>query len=113
MINIYNKYDVLVVKFPFTNLTASKARPVVVASTDFFNKNSREDLIVIALSSQIHNKLPFEVEIDDWQKSGLAKPTILKAAIATVSSEIVLTKLGQLSKIDIQKVTDLLQMVLI
>ena len=113
MINIYNRFDVLVVRFPFSNFNAAKARPVVVASTDFYNENSRNDLIVMALSSQINNKLPFEVEISNWKNACLLKPTILKSAIATVASEIVLNKLGQLSETDIKKLEDLLQKIVL
>ncbi len=112
MINSYNKYDVVVVKVPFTDFSAIKARPVVVVSNSFYNENSRNDLIVMALSSQVQNKLPFEFEISEWENAGLLKPTILKSAIATVTSEIVLNKLGQLSAIDIQKTENLLQKIL-
>ncbi len=112
MINFYNRYDVLVVRFPFTDFSTIKARPVVVISNSFYNENSQNDLIVLALSSQIHNKLSFEFEVSEWEKAGLLKPTIIKSAIATVSSEIVLNKLGSLSESDIQSLEILLQKII-
>ena len=112
MTSSYHKYDVLVVKFPFTHLRGSKARPVVVISNDFYHHNSRNDLIVMALSSQTRNKLKFEPGITKWKEAGLLKRTILKSAIASISAELVLNKLGSLQPGDMSNLDRLLESIL-
>ena len=48
----YRRGDIVLVPFPFTDFTALKQRPAVVISSDKFNA-SRDDVILIALTSQI------------------------------------------------------------
>lgn len=109
MINSLNKYDVIVVKFPFASSLKYKARPAVIISSNFYNQNSRESLIILAISSQIKSKLDFEIEIDKWKESGLLKPSIFKSSIATIDKESIITKLGSLYKTDINNLNLLLE----
>ncbi len=53
MINSLNKFDVIVVKFPFASSLKYKARPAVFISSKEYNLNSRNTSIIIAISSQI------------------------------------------------------------
>ncbi len=57
MINSFNKYEVVVVKFPFASSLKYKARPAVIISSHFYNQNSRDTLLILAISSQIDQKL--------------------------------------------------------
>jgi len=99
----FSKYDVVVVKFPFASSLKYKARPAVVISSDLYNENSRDTLLILAISSSIENKLDFELEIQGWRESGLLKPSIFKSAVATIEKEFVVGKLGSLLKRDIQR----------
>ncbi|MBN2543024.1 type II toxin-antitoxin system PemK/MazF family toxin [bacterium] len=108
MISSYSKYDVLVVRFPFSDLRALKARPVVVVSNEFYHKNSRNDLLVMAITSKVDNKLGFEPVLQKWKECGLLKPSVLKAAIATINKELIIEKLGELKEPDIDSVNFLI-----
>jgi mRNA interferase MazF len=44
--------DVIVVPFPFTDQTAVKKRPAVVVSSERYNRE-RPDLILMAITSQV------------------------------------------------------------
>ena len=99
MIN-FSKYDVVVVKFPFASSLKYKARPAVVVSSDLYNENSRGTLLIVAISSNIENKLDFELEIQSWRESGLLKPSIFKSAVATVERDFIISKLGSLAEAD-------------
>lgn len=99
MISFY-KYDVVVVKFPFASSLKYKARPAVVVSSEIYNSNKRETLIILAISSQIDTKQRFESEIYDWGRAGLLKPSLFKSSIATIENKSIITKLGTLSKQD-------------
>ncbi len=100
MINIY-KYDVVVVKFPFASSLKYKARPAVVVSSELYNNNSRETLLILAISSSGLNALNIEPKIKEWHKAGLLKPSIFKSAIVTIQKDFIITKLGRLGSDDI------------
>jgi mRNA interferase MazF len=46
----YTQKDVVLVKFPFTDLTSSKVRPAIVVSNNYIN--SSDDIIVVMLTTQ-------------------------------------------------------------
>ena len=48
----YRQGDIVLVSFPFTDLTSSKRRPALVLSPDSFNA-AGEDLVLAAVTSQI------------------------------------------------------------
>jgi len=92
-----SKYDVVIVRFPFASSLKYKARPAVVLSSDLYLREGRETLIIVAVSSRVDGKLSYEPEIFDWESSGLLKPSIFKAAVATIEKSSVLTRVGTLS----------------
>jgi mRNA interferase MazF len=47
---IYRQRDILLTKFPFSNLVGSKVRPVLVLSNDVYNRQHR-DLLICAVTS--------------------------------------------------------------
>jgi mRNA interferase MazF len=48
----YRRGDIVLVSFPFTDLTFAKRRPALVVSPDIFNEIN-EDLILLAVTSQL------------------------------------------------------------
>ena len=99
MINI-SKYDVIVVKFPFASSLKYKARPAVVISSNAYNSNTRDTLLIMAISSRVDTKLDFEMNIQNWKEAGLLKTSLFKSSIATIEKDFVIIKVGALSKID-------------
>ena len=110
MTNIF-KYDIVVVKFPFASSLKYKARPALVISSETYNRNQRDTVLILAISSQLQTKLDFEMPLEKWESAGLLKPSIFKAAIATIEKEFIITKLGTLSPNDIQNVNTLLKII--
>ncbi len=110
MINIL-KYDVVVVKFPFASSIKYKARPAVIISSDKYNINKRNTLLIMAISSSQENKLDFEIDIENWKNTGLLKPSIFKSAIATVEKEYIIAKIGSLSHKDIKELDNMIKVI--
>ena len=74
---------IILVPFPFTDQSATKKRPAVVISSEIYN-TERPDLIIMAVTSQIQPaRIIGEVIIKDWQEAGLLKPSVM----ATESTE--------------------------
>jgi len=105
------KYDVVVVKFPFASSLKYKARPAVVVSSDIYNENKRDTLLILAISSIIDTKLDFELELQNWKESGLLRESVFKSSIATIEKDFVITKLGVLSDSDKNRLDKLIKII--
>lgn len=75
----YRQGDIVLVSFPFTDLSSSKRRPAPVLSPDSFNA-AGEDLVLAAVTSQITDD-PNAVRLwrEDFAAGGLPKPSMVKA----------------------------------
>ena len=93
----YNRGAVVLLPFPFSDQSASKLRPAVVANPIY----PSEDLIVVALTSVGNAMRPGEYEIRFWREAGLLHPSFVKRAIASVSSRLVRGLLGSLRSNDL------------
>jgi len=93
----YDPGDIVLVRFPFTDLSSAKQRPAVVVSPNDFQRK-HGDVIVVAVTS--HDPGDAGTALLDWKSAGLLKPTWFKPLIATLSSSIVTRRLGTLIQPD-------------
>ena len=94
----YNRGDVVLVPFPFSDQTTTKKRPAIIVSSDTHNSIS-QDIVIMAITGQIRGHIGVgEFLIEDWQGAGLLRPSAVKSAISTVEQRLVLKPLGKLSK---------------
>lgn len=95
----FRQGDVVLVPFPFTDLTAVKQRPASVISPERLNK-VRDDLLVAAITSQIPDALGEDellLSDADLRASGLPKRSIVKAGkIFTIHQGLIRKNLGQI-----------------
>ena len=97
----YNKGDVVLVPFPFSDQTATKRRPAVIISSDTYNDAS-QDILIMAITSQTRGFMGIgEFLIENWAGAGLLKSSTVKSAISTIEQKLVLKKLGSLSSKDL------------
>lgn len=93
----YKKWDIVLVPFPFTDLSSYKKRPSMIVSPDNFNLN--EDLVIAFITSNIPEILRFgDFEIKDLKTSGLPKPSIIRMKFTTINKSIIIKKIGELSE---------------
>ncbi len=108
----YNFGEIVLVPFPFTDQTGIKKRPAVVVSSAAYNL-ARIDLILMAVTSQL--RIPIkadEIEMVDWQKSGLLKPSVIKPVLTTIEKNLILRRLGNLEDEDKENLRLILQTIL-
>jgi len=92
----YEPGDIVLVPFPFTNLTTAKRRPVLVLSSRDFNAQSN-DFIVCGITSNLANA-SHSVLIDnqDMAKGRLPAPSRIKVGkIATLLQSLSLRTVGR------------------
>lgn len=104
--------DVVLVSFPFTNLQTTKKRPAVIISSEGYQRN-RPDVILMAITSQVRHPLATgEAMLQDWQVAGLVKPSVLKPLIATIEQTRIIRTMGQLSTADRESLSRVIQSIL-
>ncbi len=108
----YNFGDILLIPFPFTDQTGIKKRPAVVVSSTTYSQR-HGDLVLMAITSRVRKPLNFgELEISEWQKAGLLKPSVVKPVLTTVEESIVLKTLGNLEVSDENNLRNIIQQIL-
>jgi len=94
---------VVLVPFPFTDLTKQKPRPAVVISTERFN-NESQDIILVALSSNTRRPLlEYEFLIQtldkDFADTGLRVNSVVRCGkLVTIHQSLVIAHLGRLNE---------------
>ena len=98
---VFRRGDVVLVAFPFTDLTTTKMRPALVVSSDAFN-HKNVDIIAVAVTSQIPKRIletNYLLSLEDQRLAGLPKPSMVKLGkIVTLDQRLIRKKLGQLSE---------------
>jgi len=102
---MYKQGDIVLIPIPFSNLSVTKQRPVLVLSNDMYNQQT-EDLLVAAITSQLKD-IDYSIIINpsDLTEGSLKVTSAIRAdKIYTLSKEIVLKKFGSVSKEVVQNV---------
>ena len=94
----YSKNDVVLVRYPFTDLSVAKVRPAIVVSAEHVS----EDIFIAPLTSKVAFFLPGEFLLHDWEGAGLNVPTALKSGIFSIKESLVIKSVGKLSTGDTQ-----------
>jgi mRNA interferase MazF len=99
---MYKKGTVVLVPFPFTDLSGSKVRPAVIVSDGKIGS----DVVLLFITSQVNSKGRHIVRVVPDQENGIkTKSKIVCSKIATLEAKIILGELGSLSQ-TVQKSID-------
>ena len=89
----YKRGDIVLVSFPFTDISSSKRRPALVVSPDSFNQ-AMQDVVLAAITSQGADGGALTIEPGDCIDGILPKTSIVKPAkLFTMHTTLVLKKL--------------------
>ncbi len=88
----YSKPEVVLVHYPFSDLTGAKVRPAVVVSASHVS----QDLLIVPLTSKTSGLLTGEFVLTEWEKAGLNIETAVKRGIYTVKETLVRKRIGKL-----------------
>ena len=108
----YKRGEVVLVPFPFSDLSTTKVRPAVILSSAVYHK-SEPDLLIGAITSQITGATQaVDHVLRDWKLAGLKFPSAFKPVIFTLDPKRVIHKVGRLSKTDLVQVDNKLKLAL-
>lgn len=89
----YSRGEIVLVSFPFADLSSSKRRPALVVSPDSFNQ-TMQDLVLAAITSQGVEDGPLTIEPGDCIDGILPRKSIVKPAkLFTMHTTLVLKKI--------------------
>ena len=93
----YRQGDIVLVPFPFTDLTSSKRRPALVVSPDTFNEQM-QDIVLVAITSHLTDDSRLTVDKQDCVDGRLPKRSVVKPTkLFTIHSTLVVRKICGLS----------------
>lgn len=80
----FQRGDVVLIPFPYTDLTATKTRPDIVVSSAAYH-TVRTELLLAYVSSQIAKATPpVDIILSDWRRAGLPKPSFVRPKVAAI-----------------------------
>ena len=101
----YSKNDIILVRYPFSDLSNSKVRPAVIVSS----LHPSKDLMIVPLTSKTGSLLPGEFILSGWSIAGLNVPTSVKRGLHTIKENLVVKKIGTLVQTDSEQLENSLR----
>jgi mRNA interferase MazF len=91
-----SRNDIILVRYPFSDLSGAKVRPAVVVSAP----HSSQDIFIVPLTSKTAPLLAGEFLLADWKAGGLNVATAVKRGLYTVHQTLIVKTVGRLSSHD-------------
>ena len=100
------KGDIILIPFPFTDLSGSKYRPALVL-------NSREDDVTVAfITTQLYSKSDTDIFIEQTEKNGLKKDSLIRLSkLATLDKKLAEGRMGEITTANINIVNAKLKII--
>lgn len=97
---IYDRFDVVVVPFPFTDKAAKKRRPaLVLSSAGTFNRIIEHSVMAMVTSAD-NAPWPLDTLVSDLAAAGLPSASVIRMKLFTLDHRFILRKVGQLAESD-------------
>jgi mRNA interferase MazF len=99
------KGDVVLVSYPFSDLSATKVRPAVIVHAPHVSQDS----LIVPLTSRLATLLPGEFVLSGWAQAGLNVPSAVKRGIYTLHSRLILKCIGRVTPADLTQLEQALR----
>lgn len=95
-----NRWDVILLRYPFTHQQVTKVRPAVVISPDVYHQKGA-DVLVVLITSNITRNSPHDIIVNsghpEFQKTGLLKDSAIRVSkIMTLEKTAIHSPIGKL-----------------
>ncbi len=98
----YRQGDVILVPYPFGERAGGRKRPALVISSSEHNQATGE-LTVAQITRRVSAPArPGDYRIEGWREANLLRPALVRSRLATLSTSLVLRRLGALTDADLQ-----------
>lgn len=104
---IYNPWEIILVPFPFTDLSTNKQRPALIISPIDYNKGF--DVIIMFITSNLSAfGRPGDYKLSMCKEAGLPKPSMTRMKLATVDKNIIIKKIARLTEKDKKAIQEII-----
>ena len=103
----FDRLDVVVVPFPFTDRPITRRRPALIVSSPGFN--GTHDQSILAMITSARSEWPSDVALRGWRQAGLNVPCKVRLKLFTLDDALVVRRLGTLSQSDGKAVDEALR----
>lgn len=108
----HQRGDVLLVPFPFSDLSAAKVRPAVVISSPSYHA-TQPDILLAAITSKLSaSPDPLDYSLSNWRAAGLRYPSAFKPVLFTLEPGRVIFRIGKLTETDMKEIDNRLRLAL-
>ena len=107
---MYQRGDVVLLPFPFTDLSATRTRPAVVVSVPSFAQATSD--FTVAMITSVRYTTAYDYALQDWHAAHLLRPSWVRAKLATLAPALVRYQPGRLSDADMTEVEKRIQLAL-
>lgn len=96
----YERFDIVVVPFPFTDSATSKRRPaLVISNAEIFDLPAGHSVMAM-ITSAGNTAWPLDVAISDGNAAGLVAASLVRMKLFTLDNRFILRRLGRLAATD-------------
>lgn len=96
---ICDRFDIVVVPFPFDEMPVNKRRPAVVLSGRHFNVANGQTIFAMITTAKA-TSWPSDVAIETLDEAGLQQPCVIRLRLRTLPNASILRRLGRLASAD-------------
>jgi mRNA interferase MazF len=98
-------FDLVLVPFPFTDLSTTKQRPCLILSS-FQPKGLPEHYVVAMVTSHLNGlAFPGDTRLGKWNEAGLPKPSLVRLSkVVTLERQLIRKRLGSIQGPDRQAI---------
>jgi mRNA interferase MazF len=106
---MFNQGEIVLVPVPFTDLTSTRRRPVIILSNDAYNTNTA-DVVVVAMTSNLTPTAhSFVISSADLDSGALNKPSRVRVdKIYTLSQQIIIKRFAKVNATTMDRIRQLL-----
>ena len=96
---ICERFETIVVPFPFSDIPVIKRRPAVVVSGRDFNSTNSSTVVAMITTAKA-SSWPSDVMIRDLTSANLSVPCLVRWKLATIPNSLIQKKLGKMAPLD-------------
>ena len=102
---LHPRFLLVRVPFPFTDRAVQKRRPALVLSAPEFQQRSGHLLLAMVTTAR-YSSWPLDWPIQDLRGTGLPKDCLVRMKLFSLDERLILSRLGELSRVDRAGVAD-------
>ena len=101
----FERGDVVIAPFPFTDMPVAKRRPVIVLSNaEPFNRKTGQ-LVCAMVTGARKSSWPFDTAVEDLEAAGVRGPCVVRMKLVTLDQRVMGARCGRLAAGDLDRVT--------